>query len=66
MGETRSRVSVQLAWTDTRELRVEQRDDGLFATAHPGLSEAQVRAACEHLGDAGPQVYAQWRGVVGL
>ena len=58
-------VQVNLVWSGPPGLRVEARDDGLYVHAHAGLSEAQVRVACDYLGDPGDSVFQAWQSAVG-
>lgn len=60
------RVSVSWEWSDKPELVVEPNGDGLHVRAHPGLSQAQVRLACEELGEHAEAVYQAWGQAVGL
>ena len=59
------RVVVDLEWSEPPALRVEATDLGLRVTAHPGLSEAQVRSACDQLDDHGDAVFQAWQSAVG-
>ena len=58
-------VTVRLVWSEPAALRVEAHEDGLHVTAHAGLSEAQVRAACDQLDEHGDHVFRAWQGAVG-
>ena len=60
-----AQVSVQLDW-QAQGLEVEVHDDGIIAVAHPSLSEAQVKAACAHLGPMSEPVFAAWQSHVGI
>jgi len=55
---------VELAWSDTPELVIEEQGGRLLARAHPGLSDRQVQQACSQLGDMGDAVYRAWRRTV--
>ena len=57
---------VEWVWGDERELVVEHEADSLRVQAHPGLSQAQVAAACAHLGEQGPVVMSAWSEAMGL
>ena len=58
-------VVVDLEWSEPPSLRVEATDEGLRVIAHPGLSEAQVREACNQLDGDGDRVFRAWQGAVG-
>jgi hypothetical protein len=58
-------VVVDLQWSEPPALRVEATDEGLRVIAHPGLSEAQVREACNQLDGDGDRVFRAWQGAVG-
>lgn len=59
-------ISVDWEWSDVPHMIVEPIGGGLHVRAHPGLSEAQVRQACEALGEHGPTVLEAWGRAVGL
>ena len=65
MTDANVRVLVDLEWSEPPALRVESLDDGYRVVAHPGLSEAQVREACDRLDGIGDRVFDAWRGAVG-
>jgi hypothetical protein len=59
-------IVVELNWSDELALSVEDLGSRVVVRAHPGLSDAQVSAACAELGSLGPGVLAAWRSSVGL
>lgn len=65
MGGADDGVVVDLVWSEPPALRVESTDTGLRVSAHPGLSEAQVREACRHLDGDGDRVLRAWQQAVG-
>ena len=58
-------VQVNLVWSEPPGLQVQARDDGLYVDVHAGLSESQVRVACDYLGDPGDSVFKAWQSAVG-
>ena len=54
-----------LVWTEPASFVVESADAGLKVTAHAGLSDAHVRAACGALGEHSEMVYRAWQEHVG-
>jgi hypothetical protein len=59
-------VDVTLEWSDEPSVVVDRGNPVISVRAHPGLSEAQVRQACQELGAEGPLVLAAWQRVVGI
>lgn len=59
-------VSIEFDWCPQAQLTVEERDGGSVVRAHLGLSETQVRRACDELGSQGHAVYEAWCRAVGL
>lgn len=59
-------VEIELDWQSTPALVVEQVGSTFRVTADLGLSEPQVRQACQSLGPAGERIYREWRARVGL
>lgn len=59
-------VQIHWEWSEEPSLVVDRNADGIIVRAHPGLSEAQVRQACAHLGDDGQMVLQAWGRASGL
>jgi len=59
-------VDVTFEWGNQRSLAIEPGNPVLRVRAHPALSEAQVRRACQELGVEGPRVLAAWQRAVGI
>lgn len=57
-------IRVQLDWLTEPSLQVHQHDDHVAVTAHAGLSQAQVRAACDQIDGHGDAIYAAWHNQV--
>lgn len=53
-------IIVRLEWLDEPTLDVQRNEERISVTAHPGLSQSQVRAACDQLDSHGDAVYAAW------
>ena len=59
-------LTVALDWTGQQSFVVRLTDDAIHVLAQPELSELQVMAACDLLGESGQDVLAAWRRAVGL
>lgn len=59
-------IQFEWEWGADPALVVDRSDDTLVVRAHPGLSEAQVRAACSQLDGDGDRVYEAWAAAAGV
>ena len=58
-------LRVDLDWQE-QGLTVQVDGPTVMATAHPSLSEHQVKRACDELGDLGAPVLTAWRSRMGI
>lgn len=52
--------------SEDKFMNVEQHEDRVRVTLHPGLSRAQVILASRELGEHGPAILRQWERLTGL
>jgi hypothetical protein len=59
-------ISIELEWLEEPAFDVRHGVGQIAVTAHAGLSEHQVKAACDQIDEYGDAVFAAWRDRVNV